>query len=142
MSDIKCGKLDVVCRECAPTNQVPTKDYIVNTLTLPDEDTDDLRLSDMSISLVGEPASASFGVSFRGNVAPRRNMLGGEVLVARFYIRCEAGDPKTTGAINVGTADLHTLKVGRNSFEVVATTQGSTFVPLKDIQCVRIDLQY
>jgi hypothetical protein len=118
---------------------------MVNTMTLPDQVSDDVRLSNMSISLVGDPNSSSFGVSFRGTVVLRRNMSEAEedMLVARLYMQCDVSDPQNTAGTNVGTIDLHKFKKmdGRKSVEVVTTTQGGAFVPLKDIQCVKIDLQ-
>lgn len=142
MSEVKCGKLAVVCRQCGPAGQPPGKDYMVNTMTLPDQTTDDVRLSKMSISLVGEPNSNSFGVSFRGTAELRRNASDEDMLVARLYMQCDGSGPQNTAGTNVGTIDLHSFKDGRKSVDLVTTTQGGAFVPLKDIQCVKIDLQY
>ena len=140
MSEIKCGKLAVVCRECGSAGQLPGKEYMVNTMTLSDRTSDDVRLTNMSISLIGEPNSNSFGVSFRGTAALRRAMSAEDTLVARLYMQCDGSDPQNTAGTNVGNVVLHNFK--EKSVSLVTTTQGDAFVPLKDIQCVKVDLEY
>jgi hypothetical protein len=111
---------------------------MVNTMRLPDQASDDVRPTNMSISLVGEPTRRALASRF---VEPRpcdRTCRPRTRWSTRLYKQCDGNDPQNTAGINVGTIVLHKFK--QKSVEVVTTTEGAPFLPLKDIQCVKIDL--
>jgi hypothetical protein len=113
--------------------------YVVKTFVIPDRgDLPDLRLADATVSLIGEPDSSSFGLSFRGTLTPDVEMTGDEKVVLYLYITCDDEIPSKTSGINVGTVDIGTLKSGRQVSTMIATQSASAFVPLSHIECAKM----
>ena len=120
---------------------VPKKPYVVKTFNIHERgDLPDVKLSDATVSLIGEPGSKSFGLSYRGTLSPQVEMTGDEKLVAYLYINCDDKIPSKTAGINVGTVNIGTLKRGREVSTVIATADASAFVPLRNIECAKIDI--
>ncbi len=121
---------------------VAYRPYIVKTFTLADGgNLPDLRLVDATVSLIGEPNSKSFGLSYRGTLIPDVAMTGDETLVLYLYIDCDDEVPSKTSGINVGIVELGTLKEGRETATLIVTADASAFVPLSDLECAKLALK-
>lgn len=133
----------IKCIALAIRNDEPDKAaFIVKTFTEKDIDVaQDVTVQNGTVSLIGEPDSKSFGVSYRGTLTPAIELSGEEALVAHLYMRCDKKLPSETSAINVGTAKIGEVKKGRDSSFRIVTTDVTAFVPLKDVECVKLRLQ-
>lgn len=133
----------IKCIALAIRNDEPDKAaFIVKTFTEKDiEVAQDVTVQNGTVSLIGEPDSKSFGVSYRGTLTPAIELGGEEALVAHLYMRCDKKPPSETSAINVGMAKIGEVKKGRDSSFRIVTTDVTAFVPLKDVECVKLRLQ-
>ncbi len=137
LSDIECATLEIGTGD--PAGEVADGSYIVKTLAIPDPgDLPDLKLGDATASLIGQPDSMSFGLSFRGTLTPEVAMTGEEKLVLYLYINCDDEIPSKTKGINVATVDIGSLKSGRRVSTLIATKDASAFAPLSQIGCAKI----
>jgi hypothetical protein len=98
------------------------------------------KLVDATVSLIGEPAAETFGLSYQGTFAPAIEMTGKETLVIYLYMKCDDQSPTGARAINVGTIDIGTLKRGREVSTLRATKDATALVPLSDVGCATIGM--
>lgn len=140
LSNVACAKLSVVCKECSDASSRPAA-YSIRRLRLAlDPAARDFRLDAPSLTLVGEPASKSFGVAFRGTVLPTVELKGEEKAVLRLYTGCAGDGPPGPDATNVATVELGNLRSGSDRQRLATTKDASAFVPMQDIGCAVIDL--
>ncbi|MCE7976031.1 MAG: hypothetical protein DYH03_02440 [Nitrospira sp. NTP1] len=92
-----------------------------------------------TVSLVGEPDSKTFGVSFNGTLTASASLTGKEKLVASLYIKCDGQEPGSR--VTVGTVDLGVLKPAQPARAVMAIGEATAFVPLASIKCVSLALR-
>lgn len=133
----------ITCISLAIRNDEPDRvTFVVKTFTEKEvEVAQDVIVENGTVSLIGEPDSKSFGVSYRGTLTPAIELSGEEALVAHLYMKCDNKLPSETSAINVGTAKIGEVKKGRAPSFRIVTTDVTAFVPLKDVECVKLRLQ-
>jgi hypothetical protein len=93
------------------------------------------KVSDTTISLIGQPDSKDFGLAYRGKVTPTAPLSGDEKLVVDLYAKCDSQTP-----VNVGAVEIGAIK-GTGEFIVIATKDAKTFVPFKDVECVKARIE-
>ncbi|MHC9064687.1 hypothetical protein ACYX34_18640 [Nitrospira sp. CMX1] len=91
------------------------------------------------VSLVGEPESKTFGVSFNGTLASSTSLTGKEKVVALLYINCEG--PHQGSRVTVGTVDLGMLRPMHLAPAVFAIGEASAFVPLNNVTCISLAIR-
>ncbi len=104
-------------------------------------DVRDLRFDKLSLALVGEAKSKSFGVAFRGVASPKVAMTGSEKPVVRLYAGCASGKDVGPNATNVATVELGSLPAGKEPTKLTMTKDTTAFLPMQEINCAVIDLQ-
>lgn len=134
---------NVNCASLAIRTDEPDKaPYVVKTFTEKEIIVaDDVMVVNATVSLIGEPESKSFGVSYRGTLTPAIEMTGEETLVVHLYMKCDNKPPSETSAITVGTATIGEVRKGRDPSFRIVTGDVSAFVPLKDVECAKLRLQ-
>lgn len=139
LANVACAKLGVVCKNCTPA---PPAAYGIRRLdpTL-DPAVQDIRVDDASLTLVGEASAKNFGVAVRATVLPTVALAGGEKLVIRLYTACDSTERPGSGATNVGTIELGSLRTGSDRQRLAATKDVTAFVPMQDIACAVIDME-
>jgi len=116
--------------------------FIVKTFTEENiEIAQDVKVLNSTVSLIGEPESKSFGVSYRGTLESAIELRGEEKLVAHLYIKCDNDSPNTTSATHVGTAKISEVPKGRGVSLQIVTADVTAFVPLREVECVKLGLQ-
>jgi hypothetical protein len=141
LSNVACAKLAVLCKECGEAPSPPAAATIRRLDPVLDPDVGDFRLDAPSLTLVGEPASKSFGVAFRGRVLPTVNLTGEEKAVIRLYTGCAGDQPPGPNATNVATVELGSLRKGSDRQRLAATKDATAFVPMRDIGCAVVDME-
>lgn len=140
VGDVSCAKLALLCQECGEASASPAAYGIRHLAAALDPHVQDFGLDDPSLALVGEPASKSFGVAFRGTVQPTVELTGNEKAVIRLYTGCAEPAPGPD-ATNVATVELGGLRSGSDRQRLVATKDATAFVPLQDIGCAVVDME-
>jgi len=102
---------------------------------------EDVKVLNSTVRLIGEPESKSFGVSYRGTLESAIELRGEEKLVAHLYIKCDNDSPNTTSATHVGTAKISEVPKGRGVSLQIVTADVTAFVPLREVECVKLGLQ-
>jgi hypothetical protein len=128
----------------AQADEILIGDDVVKRFGIPDGSiSPDLKLAETTVSLVGEPDSKSFGLSFRGLLDPETDLSGKELkLVGYFYARCDNESPDKTKGILIGSVDLADIKAGRDAYTLIVTAaEASAFVPLKNVDCVKVGVR-
>lgn len=116
--------------------------YVIKTFRIPDGSVSpDLKLADTTVSLVGEQDSKSFGLSYRGLLDPETELSGSEKLIGYFYINCDNESPDKTKGILIGSVDIADIKAGRDAYTLIRTAEATAFVPLGDVECVKIGVR-
>jgi hypothetical protein len=116
----------------------------IQRLALADPGIRDLSFNELSLTLIGEPASKDFGVAVDGMATPKVKLTGEEKPVIRLYTGCANGNGKERGpaATNVATVELINLPQGSTKpVKLTATIEAKAFVPMKDINCAVLDVQ-
>jgi hypothetical protein len=125
-----------------PTGDSDTPSFVVKTFRIPDGSmSPDLRLADTTVNLVGELDSKSFGLSYRGTLAPETELLGTEKLVGYFYLKCDDDSPSETKGTLVGSVTIADIKPGRDDYTLIVTADASAYVPLKNVECVKVGVR-
>lgn len=116
--------------------------YVIRTFRIPDGSiSPDLKLTDTTVSLVGEPDSKSFGLSYRGLLDPETDLSGTEKLVGYFYVKCDDESPDKTKGVLIGSINVTDIKAGRESYTLIMTADAAAFLPLKHVECVKIGVR-
>lgn len=133
----------VTCVSLAIRTDEPDKTpYVVKAFANNDiEVAQDIKVLNSTVNLIGEPDSKSFGVSYRGTLESAIELSGEEKLVAHLYMKCDNNPPNQTSAINVGTAKISEAPKGRGSWLQIVTADVTAFVPLREVECVKLGLQ-
>jgi hypothetical protein len=136
LSRVGCAKLDVTCASCEPPS--PPAEGGIQRPALAEPGIGYLSFKDLSLALVGDPASKEFGVAVDGTATPKVNLTGNEKPVIRLYTGCSSADGKT----NVATVELTNLpKDSANKpVKLTATNKTEAFVPMQDIDCAVLDV--
>lgn len=140
VGDVSCAKLALLCQECGEQPPPPAAYSIRHLASTLDPHVQDLGLDNPSLALVGEPASKSFGVAFRGTVQPTLDLVGNEKPVIRLYTGCTDPVPGPD-ATNVATVELGSLRSGSNRQRLAENKDATAFVPMQDIGCAVIDVE-
>jgi hypothetical protein len=116
--------------------------YVIKTFPIADGvDLPDFKIDDTTVSLVGDPESKTFGLSFRGTLSPTIVLQSSNKLAAFLYVNCDDKSPSKTKGTNVGTVIIADFKEGRVKLTLIATADATAFVPLKAIQCVKLGVK-
>lgn len=116
--------------------------FIVKTFTEENiEIAQDVKVLNSTVSLIGEPDSKSFGASYRGTLSSEIELSGDATLVAHLYMKCDTKPSSETSAIHVGTAKLGEAPKGRGESLRIMSTDVMAFVPLREVECVKLGLQ-
>ncbi len=116
--------------------------FIVKTFTEKDiQIARDITVQDSTVNLIGEPDSKSFGASYRGTFSSLMELSGETTLVAHLYMKCDTKPPSETGAIHVGTAKMGEAPKGRGDSLRIMSADVTAFVPLREVECVKLGLQ-
>ena len=116
--------------------------FVVKTFTTAkSEVAEDVNVLNSTVRLIGEPESKSFGLSYRGTLQSAIELSGEDKLVAHLYMKCDNESPNTTSATHVGTAKISEVKKGRVVSLQIVTADVTAFVPLKEVECVKLALQ-
>ena len=116
--------------------------YLAKTFAVADDGgARDVKLKDATVSLIGEPDSKSFGVSYRGTVDPETEITESPKLVGYFYVNCDNEPPSKTKGLLVGSVSIADIKQGRDTYTLIATADATAFVPLKSVQCVKVGVR-
>ncbi len=136
LASVKCVSL--VIRSDEP-DKPP---FIVKTFTEKEiQVARDVKVQDSTISLIGEPDSKSFGASYRGTLSSEIELSGDATLVAHLYMKCDTKPQSETSAIHVGTAKIVEAPKGRGESLRIMGTEVTAFVPLREVECVKLGLQ-
>ena len=138
LTNVACAKVAVVCTDCG---QAASPHGIRRLPSALDSTVQDIVFDSLSLSLIGEPSSKSFGIAFQGTVRPTLELTGQEKAVVRLYTGCT--DPRVPGtdATNVATVEIGNLRPGRDKFRLIVTKDATAFVAMHDIGCAVIDLE-
>ncbi len=116
--------------------------FIVKTFTEENiEIAQDVKVLNSKVSLIGEPESKSFGISYRGTVESAIELSGDATVVAHLYMKCDTKPPSETSAIHVGTAKIGEAPKGRGESRRIMSADVTAFVPLREVECVKLGLQ-
>jgi hypothetical protein len=137
LSDVECAAIGMNAGEA---EGAADKSYVVKTFAIADRGDLPGKLVDATVSLIGEPASKTFTLSYQGTFTPKVDMTGKETLVIYLDMNCDGQSPTGARAINVATIDIGTLKKGRQVSTLRATKDATVPVPLSDVGCAAIGM--
>jgi hypothetical protein len=116
-------------------------DLVAKLFAIPDGgESPDIKLKGTTVSLIGKDDSEKFGVSYRGILDPEVEIKAGsdKKLVAYFYVNCDNESPSKTKGVLVGSVAIADIKAGRKAYTLIATVETEAFVPLKNVECVKV----
>jgi hypothetical protein len=126
---IACAKLAVPPTR-APRNVEQTLPGAVQESGAP------LNVDRAVVVLAGEPASASFKLSFDGKLTPTKELTGKEKLVVDLYAACNGATP----GFFAGAVEIADLPAGKLAFPVKKTAAVTSIVPLSRVGCAKLDV--
>jgi hypothetical protein len=125
-----------------PEAEPEASSYVVKNFTIPDKAAPpNFQIGNTTVNLIGKPDSESFGLSYRGDLAPQVDIKGGEKLVAYLYLKCDDQSPEKTNGVNVASVNVTDIKQGRKKSAVIETVEVKSFVPLRDVECVKLGVR-
>jgi hypothetical protein len=137
LKDVQCAKIRI-------EGYVPKGPaFVVKTLPiLNGDELSDVTISDTTVTLMGDPDSKDFGLAYRGKLKPNVEM-GNEKLAVYLYLytRCDGQPPDQTRAVNVGSLEIGSIKKTKREYTLIAAKDAKAFVPLKDVQCARVEIE-
>jgi hypothetical protein len=111
---------------------------LAKTFVISESDLRDIKVTDSTISLIGDPASKDFGLSYRGTVSPEVELKEDQNLRVYLYATCDEKSPSETKGIHVGIVTVGTLKQNNSASTLITTVETRALVPLGNTQCAKL----
>ena len=141
LKDVQCARIRI--EGYVPKVVVEQRPaFVIKTFPiLNGDELSDVTIGDTSVSLTGDPDSKDFGLAYRGKLKPTVEMEGTEKLVVYLYTKCDGQRANPTTAVSVGSVEIGLIKKTMAERAVIAAKDAKAFVPLKDVQCARVEIE-